>query len=126
MLAGETHQSPVEVQNQSCNVTLSAAMLAGSFSLWSLCNITLCHPFPEFLMNGTLVVLYHKKRILTKTKWWCMTSVISLIFFRLYMGSEGAFSLTSVPNNPYLPLVDFLWTLLSDLSPVKKISPRVQ
>jgi hypothetical protein len=33
------------------------------------------------------------------------------------MGSEGAFF---VSNNAYLPLVDFLWTLLSDLSPVKK------
>jgi hypothetical protein len=35
------------------------------------------------------------------------------------MGSEGAFSVISVPNHPYLPLVDFIWTLLNDLSPVK-------
>ena len=35
------------------------------------------------------------------------------------MGCEGAFSMISVPDHPYLPLVDFLWTLLSDLSPVR-------
>jgi hypothetical protein len=35
------------------------------------------------------------------------------------MGSEGAFSMISVPDHPYLPLLDFLWALLSDLSPVK-------
>ena len=35
------------------------------------------------------------------------------------MGSEGAFPMISVPDHPYLPLVDFIWTLLNDLSPVK-------
>ena len=64
MLAGETGQSPAEVQNQSCNVTLLAVMLVGS-----LCHITLCHTFAEFLMNGTLAVPYHNKSILKNIKW---------------------------------------------------------